>query len=99
MGTYITEDCFFTGKKVIRNTESDNKLFDGYYYIVEYNNVAREIRVSHYDNWNNDTWVKKNGAILFELIEKNEKWDVFKTGKTLDDLKELFWKLKTKQIA
>ena len=90
MGFYKTNNCFFTGKEVISNNEPDGRFLDGYYYRIEYFEKVREFILSGNDRWDNDLWLMENGGKFIDLIEKHNKWDFFKTGKKLDDVKNYY---------
>jgi len=96
MGFYKTEKCFFTGEKVIRNDETNGNYLDGFFYVIKCNNNFREIRLSHFDDWENDNWVKENGLKLIELIDKHNRWNIFSTGITLGELKDFYYNHKNK---
>jgi hypothetical protein len=93
MGADSTEKCFFSNKDVISWKEIDGSFFDGFYYRVEFNGNIREIRLSGYDDWEHDVWMKENGNTFFELLETNKSWNIFERGKKLEEIKQIFYNL------
>jgi len=93
MEAYSIKKCFFTNKDVISCTEIDGNSFDGYYYRVEFNGKIKDVRLSAYDNWEHDVWIQENGNTFFELLEASERWSIFERGKTLEEIKQIFYNL------
>jgi hypothetical protein len=94
MGFYKTNVCFFTNQEVLRNNENDGTFIDGYYYVISINGKERELRLSWSTNWANNEWVQEHGGYFIELLEEKKQWDFFKTGKTLQAVKEFYRDLK-----
>ena len=94
MGFYTTINCFFTGKKVISCDETDGTFLDGYYYRIEFNGKIREFKLHPLDDWQNDSWLKENGNVFLNLIDRNNKWEFFKEGRKLYEIKAFYSVLK-----
>jgi len=96
MGFHKTEICFFTGIPVISCNETDGTFLDGYYYRIYFNSKIREFKLSKDDDWQNDSWLKKNGQDFLKLIDENAEWNFFSDGKYLSDIKTKYHILKNK---
>jgi len=94
MGSHKTNYCFFSGIEVTSCEETDGGNLDGYYYRVNYNGKTKEFKLSPYDDWHDDNWLKENGKEFLELVDKSSQWDFFKTCRSLNEIKSFYAVLK-----
>jgi hypothetical protein len=88
MSFFKIKNCFFTGQTVI-NCDEPNECIDGYHYEISYYGKRREILLYLKDDWANDAWIKQNGQLFLELLDKTNKWCFFRTVPTIDEIMQL----------
>jgi len=88
MSFFKIQKCFFTGQTAM-NYDEPNECIDGYHYEISYNGKFREVQLSIRDNWANDDWIKQNGQLFLELLDKTDNWGYFEKVPTIYEIRQI----------
>lgn len=88
MSFFKIQNCFFTGQTAINRDELIGCL-DGYHYEISYNGKKREILLYPKDDWAKDDWIKQNGQLFLELLDKTDNWGYFDKVPTICEIRQL----------
>lgn len=88
MSLFKIKNCFFTGQTAINRDEPIGCL-DGYHYEISYNGKRREILLYLKDDWANDAWIKQNGLLFLELLDKTDNWGCFEEAPTIYEIRQI----------